>query len=560
MDHDPNQPPSSSNGQEPPPLSQQPPSQSELPQESPLYESPPQWGQQPLPQYRQSSDGQPQYGGLPIPTHWPPQPPKKRSSRWFWITLAVVGGLIAIFVTPSIDPFVRQARLLTCLPSDVPTTGSSIGSPAQQAGPVTTLNDNGPGSLRQIIANARPGSTITFDPRLHGTILLTSSDLNIAKCLTIRGPGAGILSISGGKSGYSIRVSKGFSVTISDLTFKDSNTANGFLDNEGTLMLTNSTVSGNTTSGNGGGISNSGWLTLTNSTVSGNSAESGGGIDNQGTLTLTNSTVSGNMVTGSDGSGGGISNEGGLTLTNSTVSGNTVTGSNCSGGGIDNQSTLTLTNSTISGNSAESGGGISNESSDIIHGTVTLTNSTISGNRAKSGGGIAISDVMPVGFHGTSVQVMLLYCTVYGNTANIGGGMRVAKFFIKESQVTMGASIIAGNIAHTGPDIAGRLTTLGYNLLGDRSGATFLGSPQVQSTDKLGVSLTALGIDPLLRDNGGSARPHTWTHRLLPGSPALDLIPPDVCMMFKVESDQRGVKRPQGKGCDSGAYEYIPSQ
>ena len=96
MDHDPNQPPSSPYGQQPPPLSQRPSSQYEQPQQPSLYEPQPQWGQQPLPQYRQPPDRQPQYGGSPIPTYWPPQPPKKRSSRWLWITLALVGGLIAL--------------------------------------------------------------------------------------------------------------------------------------------------------------------------------------------------------------------------------------------------------------------------------------------------------------------------------------------------------------------------------------------------------------------------------------------------------------------------------
>ena len=124
-----------------------------------------------------------------------------------------------------------------------------------------------------------------------------------------------------------------------------------------------------------------------------------------------------------------------------------------------------------------------------------------------------------------------------------GGGIWVDNFD-KKSQVTMGASIVARNSAHTGPDIVERLTTLGYNLVGDRSGSTFLGSPKVQSTDVLGVTSTDLKIDPALQDIGGSARPHTWTHALLLGGPAIDLIPPDVCMMFKVYNDQRGMRRP----------------
>jgi hypothetical protein len=405
---------------------------------------------------------------------------------------------------------------------------------------VTTLNDAGPGSLRYAVDEASAGSTITFNASLRGTILLTSSDLNIARNLTIRGPGTGILSISSGKSGHVVHVISGTTVTISGFTFKDSNTSTGFIDNEGRLTLTSSTVSGNTTTSGGGIFFNS-----------------GGGIFNSGTLTLSNSTVSGNTASGGISSGGGIENYvgGTLTLNNSIVLGNMTTGN---GGGIFNYGTLTLSNSTVSGNTAS--GGIYNSGGGIFNrGTLTLSNSTVSGNTATSGdgGGIGISDHAE-GVSGTlPVQVMLLYCTVYGNTANAGGGIRIDTLD-KQSQVTMGASIIAGNYAHTGPDIAGRLTTLGYNLVGDRSGATFLGSPKVQSTDVLGVSLTALGIDPMLHDNGGSAKPHTWTHALIPGSPALDLIPPDVCMMFEVSKDQRGVKRPQGKGCDSGAYEYAP--
>ncbi len=64
---------------------------------------------------------------------------------------------------------------------------------------VTSLNDNGPGSLRQAIAVATPGSTITFDASLRGTIVLADS-LDITKSLTIHGPGAQVLSIRGGNN------------------------------------------------------------------------------------------------------------------------------------------------------------------------------------------------------------------------------------------------------------------------------------------------------------------------------------------------------------------------
>ena len=291
---------------------------------------------------------------------------------------------------------------------------------------VTTLNDNGPGSLRYAINQALPKSTLTFDTSLRGTILLSSDDLIIAKNLTIRGPGAGMLSISSGRSGHEVSVVRGVTVTISDLTFKDS-TVDSFIVNEGTLTLANSTVSGNT--------------------------------------------------------------------------------------------------------AAKSGGGIS-----------------------ISGSGIRISPV----------QIMLLYCTVYGNTASTGGGIWIADYLtVPQDQASIGASIVAGNNASTDPDIGTPPTSLGYNLIGNRSGATLLSSPKGQSTDLLGVSLTNLKIDPRLRDNGGSAKPHTFTHALLLGSPAIDAIPLRYCQDFNSQSriytDQRGMKRPDENesACDIGAYEYV---
>jgi hypothetical protein len=56
-----------------------------------------------------------------------------------------------------------------------------------------------------------------------------------------------------------------------------------------------------------------------------------------------------------------------------------------------------------------------------------------------------------------------------------------------------------------------------------------------------------------LVDNGGP----TATHALLPGSPAINAGDNSTCAAAPVSSvDQRGVSRPQGAMCDSGAYEY----
>lgn len=176
---------------------------------------------------------------------------------------------------------------------------------------VTTSNDDGVGSLRWAIITAKAGSTITFDTSSlrKSVIFLTSNDLTFTKNMIIRGPGAQSLAISGGKSGKIVRVLPGVAVTIFDLSFINSNTGQtgvGFIKNEGTLTLTNCTVSGNMSTDIGGGITNfGGKLTLVNSTVSRNSSQEGGGIYNytMSVLTLVQSTISENMASDE---GGGI--------------------------------------------------------------------------------------------------------------------------------------------------------------------------------------------------------------------------------------------------------------
>src|SRR5262249_20968210 len=62
---------------------------------------------------------------------------------------------------------------------------------------VLNLNDAGAGSLREELARAQDGDTVVFAPRLRGTITLTSGELQVGKDVTIQGPGAGRLAVSG---------------------------------------------------------------------------------------------------------------------------------------------------------------------------------------------------------------------------------------------------------------------------------------------------------------------------------------------------------------------------
>ncbi len=255
---------------------------------------------------------------------------------------------------------------------------------------VVALGDSGEGALRWAInqADQDPGNdTITFGPGLAGqTITLTSGPLEIRKpsgTLTIQGPGAGQLAISGGGHSQVFSIDPVSNVTISGLTITGGVAANGGgIQNNGTLTLSDCTVQGNSAfGGSGGGIANTGSLSVLASTISGNSTQlaPGGGLANTGTATISQSTVSGNTT--SSAAGGGIANAGTMTIVDSTLSGNTALGS--AGGGISNTAGLTLADDTISGNTASgSGGGISNAAGSGA--TLRLSNTIVAGDTSTS--------------------------------------------------------------------------------------------------------------------------------------------------------------------------------
>jgi predicted outer membrane repeat protein len=193
---------------------------------------------------------------------------------------------------------------------------------------VTNNSDSGPGSLRAEIAAAQGGDTIHFTGNLAGqTITLTSGLLEIDKNLTIQGPGADRLAISGnGASGVFLVDAPG-NLNVSGLTLDNCNSggAGGAIYNDygGTMTISDCSITGNTAYGNGGGIYNGGTMTVSGCTITGNTSRvQGGGIYNGGTLTVSASTITGNSA----GQGGGIySSDGSVDVTHgSTVCGNTA--------------------------------------------------------------------------------------------------------------------------------------------------------------------------------------------------------------------------------------------
>ena len=99
----------------------------------------------------------------------------------------------------------------------------------------------------------------------------------------------------------------------------------------------------------------------------------------------------------------------------------------------------------------------------------------------------------------------------------------------------------------------------GYNLVQEASGLVVISANAQPNTDLLGQIAVNLLVDPQLQESNGPGQALTWTHALLPGSPAIDRIPLAFCRPDGITTDQRGVKRPQGTACDIGAYEFVPS-
>jgi fibronectin-binding autotransporter adhesin len=256
-------------------------------------------------------------------------------------------------------------------------------------------------------------------------------------------------------------------------------------------------------------------------TVSGNRDLRVFAVDPGAAFSLRNLIVS----DGHDGDyGGGIINEGTLTVTDSTFSGNHAADS---GAGIANFGTLTVSGSTFSGNSGDfDGGGIYNEGE-----LLKVTNSTFFGNKGGFGGGGIIS-------YGGPVEVV--NSTISNNTSFEGaGGIYGGMFTLRNTIVANNAGGNCGWLPARPPVVDG-----GYNVDDDGTcGFT-------QATGSLPNTNPLLDSDGL-QDNGGP----TQTIALQPESPAVDLVGQGACP--PPTTDQRGVQRPQGESCDSGAFELV---
>jgi hypothetical protein len=382
--------------------------------------------------------------------------------------------------------------------------------------------DDGVLSLREAVdlANTNAGAdTIAFAAGLTGTIKLNFGELGVTDDLTINGPGAKVLSVSGNDNSRVLRIDD-FKVSISGLSI-----INGQADLQE----------------DGGGIMNAGHLTLNRVVLSGNVAGSGGqsvvedpapaggmggAIFNSGVLTISNSAILDNLAgrggdgyddffdggSGGDGGfGGGIYNKGTLVLTNCTIAGNEA-----GSGGFGGDGDFGLGGG---GGDGGSGGGIAND------GDATLVNVTISDNYSGFGGFAG----QPSGRRGQ-----------YGS----GGGLYNRGF----GSITIGNSLLADNDTDAlSPDADADVISLGHNLITAVGGSQgWIASDRVGSNDsRIDAKIDFVG------DNGGP----TPTIALLAGSPAIDGGDKALLATYSITTDQRGYARVYNRLPDIGAFE-----
>ena len=136
---------------------------------------------------------------------------------------------------------------------------------------------------------------ITLSPAL-GTLQFS----NTGTAEEIDNVGRGLAVISGNGAVGVLQVNQGVTVTLTDLEITAGMaTTGGGIENDGSLTLNSTTVTGNSATEGGGGVNNTGSLTLTGATISGNTATSGGGVNNTGTLMLSDSAaITGNSASG----------------------------------------------------------------------------------------------------------------------------------------------------------------------------------------------------------------------------------------------------------------------
>jgi predicted outer membrane repeat protein len=475
------------------------------------------------------------------------------------ISDALAPGHDDIVFDPTVFSTPQTISLLTALPT------LSTGN----------LTITGPGA--NLLTVERAATAPQFRVFTSVVPVLTLTGLTIRGGVSTDGGGGGALLVGG--SGGLQAVLDGVVLTGNRATAPGGGSGGaGAVDVRGFLTLRNSTVTGN--SGGPGGIKvtgigpSAGGLLVENSTFSGNTNLGGGGGAVYftgdpatsppagfvpGTVVIRNSTITGNSAA----RGAGVRTfnmTGTLLIDGCTVSGNTATEH---GGGISaTRGTVFVRNSLVSGNTAAAfGGGIGviGQQGPV---EVFVQNTTVTGNTAgalpnpdplASGGGIGLGQT-PFATAASSVRVQ--NSTIVGNTARGtaagAGGGGIARTAGVPGAVAIANSIVSGNTNVNGPDVlTGATTTVDVNFSAIGSPAGF--TPSAASGNNLPFG-TDLKLTPLTLVGGP-------TPAFAPkfGSPLVDagstaLVPAGLT------TDQRGgaFARVVGAAVDIGSIESQP--
>ena len=391
-------------------------------------------------------------------------------------------------------------------------SGLAVTAQVAQAASVICLNSSLISSITTANTSTR-GATVTLPRGCTYTLTAANNATDggtglpvITGKVTITGNGATIArSAAAGTPAFRIfDVASSGSLTLNAVVLanglaNDGQSGGGAVNSHGTLAVSGSTFTGNqspaATGVSGGAIASSAKLTIATSTFSDNLAQEGGGVFTEGTASITTTTFSNNTAT-IFGGGGIVSAAGTTTVSASTFIGNSGPG----GGAIDNDATLIVSDSTL---------------------------------RQYRWEQRRWRDPELRQRHGHQLDTVEQQSQYGADLHNYG-----------TSTLSVRSSIVANGVS--GSNCSGApIVDAGYNMdTGSSCGFSSAG-PSMSNTQP---QLEALA------SNGGS----TQTMALPAASAAVNAIPATVtgCMG---STDQRGVVRPQGPGCDIGAYEVVSS-
>jgi CSLREA domain-containing protein len=406
-----------------------------------------------------------------------------------------------------------------------------------------------------------------------------NGDLDVTGDVTILGPASGRATVDASDLDRAFHIKgPGADVTMRRLEIEDGKTilsdppssshqdGGGIRVEQATLRFEDGSITSSEAFLHGGALAGTG-ITLRRSVITGNKAVTGGGLATTApgdVITVTDSIIDSNDAT-NRGGGAALPFGGSLSFTRTVIRENEAPQH---GGGIYSlpffgPASVTVADSLIQDNEADNdlnndgnGGGL-----HILEGShpsdLSITGTTIRDNRAENGDGLWLLSDQTLSIANSTISS-------HGTVANAGQGggiFNAAGTTTRLRNVTFANNAVStsGNGAHVynlgtvnvrnsvfGPDSNGggcnaALSESGPNL--EEAGGA---APCVAGqTGDLGLAALADNGGPQLLDSIGAP----MTHALTAGSPAIG--EGTGCE----DTDQRGVPRPQGNGCDLGAYE-----